>query len=289
MIIKGKKSHISIITKNILTHNMYVKYMASVGHYSQENVAIQAMNLWKNFEGFQALKDISFYVKKGEVFGLLGPNGAGKTTCMKIFAGILLPTSGKAYVDGIDVVQYPVLAKAKLGFLPEYPALFEHISGREFLTMMGKFRNMEKGRIDELVDRFSKILDLEEQMDYLIGTYSKGMRQKIAFTSAIIHEPDIFILDEPTSGLDPRFGKIVRDMIKMFEEQDKTILLSTHIIPVAESLCHRLAIINNGRIAAIGTIEELKAQAHADDLESAFINLVGGSSWDGTIFTQKTR
>lgn len=268
---------------------MYVKSMVHVGQYSQENVAIQAMNLWKNFEGFQALKDISFHVKKGEVFGLLGPNGAGKTTCMKIFSGILHPTSGKAFIDGIDVVQYPILAKTKLGFLPEYPALFEHISGREFLTMMGKFRNMEKARIDELVNHFSKILDLGEQIDYLIGTYSKGMRQKIAFTSTIIHNPEIFILDEPTSGLDPRFGKIVREMIGKFEELDKTVLLSTHIISVAESLCHRLAIINKGRIAAIGTIDELKAQAHADDLESAFINLVGGSSWDGTIFTQKTR
>ncbi len=249
---------------------------------------IQAVDLCKSFEKFQALKNVSFSVKNGEIFGLLGPNGAGKTTCMKIFGGILLPTSGKAFIDGVDVVQNPILAKSKIGFLPEFPALFEHISGREFLTMMGKFRGMEKDALDKRVDYFVKILDLEEQIDYLIGTYSKGMRQKIAFTSAIIHEPDILILDEPTSGLDPRFGKIVKDMIKDFVTHNKTILMSTHIIPVAESLCNRLAIINNGKIASIGTIKEIKDNAKAGDLENAFINVVGGMAWDGMMSTQRT-
>jgi len=254
---------------------------------SSQKIAICAEELSKSFEGFLALKKISFSVKKGEIFGLLGPNGAGKTTCMKIFGGILLPSSGKALIDGVDVVENPILTKSRIGFLPEYPALFEHISGREFLTMMGKFRNIEKDEIDKKVQYFSQIFDLEEQIDYLIGTYSKGMRQKIAFTSAIIHDPEILILDEPTSGLDPRFGKFVKDMIKNFVKDDKTVLMSTHIIPVAESLCDRLAIINSGKIAALGTTDELKKKAGADDLENAFINLVGGKIWDGMMYTQK--
>ncbi len=249
---------------------------------------IQAVDLCKTFEKFQALKNLSFSVKKGEIFGLLGPNGAGKTTCMKIFGGILLPTSGMAFIDGVNVVEKPILAKSKIGFLPEFPALFEHISGREFLTLMGKLRGMEKDALDKRVDYFTQILDLKEQMDYLIGTYSKGMRQKIAFTSAIIHEPDILILDEPTSGLDPRFGRILKDMIKDFVTHDKTILMSTHIIPVAENLCDRLAIINNGKIASIGTVEEIKDSANASDLENAFINVVGGMAWDGMKSIQKT-
>ena len=255
--------------------------------YPSRKIAIEAVDLSKSFEKFQALKKISFTVDKGETFGLLGPNGAGKTTCMKIFAGILLPTSGRAFIDGLDVMEKPILSKSKIGFLPEYPALFEHISGREFLTMMGKLRNMEKDDIDKRVQYFGRILDMEEQMDFLIGTYLKGMRQKIAFTSAIINDPEILILDEPTAGLDPRFGKMVKDMISGFAKQDKTVLMSTHIIPVAESLCDRLAIINNGKIAACGTIEDLKNQANADDLENAFINLVGGKSWDGMMYTQK--
>jgi ABC-2 type transport system ATP-binding protein len=261
--------------------------MENMERHSGQKIAIQSVELSKSFEKFQALKEISFSVNNGEIFGLLGPNGAGKTTCMKIFAGILLPTSGRAFIDGVDVVNDPILSKSKIGFLPEYPALFEHISGREFLTMMGKLRNMEKDDIDKRVQYFTRILDLEEQIDFLIGTYSKGMRQKIAFTSAIIHDPEILILDEPTAGLDPRFGKMVKDMISGFAKQDKTVLMSTHIIPVAESLCHRLAIINNGKIAACGTIENLKNQANTNDLENAFINLVGGESWDGMMYTQK--
>ena len=146
-----------------------------------QKIAIYALELCKNYDGFQALKSTSFAVKKGEIFGLLGPNGAGKTTCMKILAGILLPTSGSALIDGIDVVQNPVLAKSKMGFLPEFPALFEHISGREFLTMMGKFRFMDEKDIDKRVKNYAKVLDLEEQIDFLIGTYSKGMRPKMAF------------------------------------------------------------------------------------------------------------
>ncbi|UCE36866.1 MAG: ABC transporter ATP-binding protein [Thermoplasmata archaeon] len=257
--------------------------------HSSQDTKIQAVNLCKTFEKFQALKDISFSVSKGEIFGLLGPNGAGKTTCMKIFGGILHPTKGEAYIDGINVEKNPILSKSKIGFLPEYPALFEHISGREFLTMIGKLRHMEKDKIDRRVNFFIEILDLHEQIDYLIGTYSKGMRQKIAFTSAIIHEPEILILDEPTSGLDPRFGKILKDMIKDFVSQDKTILMSTHIIPVAESLCDRIGIINSGKLASVGTIKELNEKANADDLENAFITLVGGKSWAGMKSILKTQ
>jgi ABC-2 type transport system ATP-binding protein len=258
------------------------------GKQPKSNIAIQAKSLSKSFEDFKALKEVSFSVKRGEVFGLLGPNGAGKTTCMKIFAGILIPSGGNAIIDGTDLAKDPIYAKSKIGFLPEFPALFEHISGREFLTMIGKLRRMEKKEIDLRIESFAKILDLGEQIDFLIGTYSKGMRQKIAFSSAIIHDPEILILDEPTSGLDPRFGKIVKDLIAEFVNQKKTILMSTHIIPVAESLCQRLAIIDKGKIAGMGTLDEIKAQAEASDLESAFINLVGGNQWDGMKSIQKT-
>lgn len=258
------------------------------GSHTKTKIAIQAQSLSKSFEDFKALKEVSFSVEKGEIFGLLGPNGAGKTTCMKIFAGILIPTSGRAVIDDIDLTENLILAKSKIGFLPEYPALFEHISGREFLTMIGKLRNMNKKEIDSRIESFMGILDLGEQIDFLIGTYSKGMRQKIAFSSAIIHDPEILILDEPTSGLDPRFGKIVKDLIAEFVNQDKTILMSTHIIPVAESLCQRLAIISKGEIVANGTLEEIKDKAGVSDLESAFINLVGGNKWDGMKSIQKT-
>jgi ABC-2 type transport system ATP-binding protein len=252
----------------------------------QSKIRLQVRNLSKKFNGFSALTNISFDVEEGEIFGLLGPNGAGKSTCMKILCGLLSPTNGYAFVDGVDVVQNPLLAKSKIGYLPEYPALFEHLSGREFLIMIGKFRNMEYNEIINRTERLNKALDLEGKMDELIGTYSKGMKQKIAFASTIIHDPPILILDEPTSGLDPRFGRYVREIIKEFVSRKKTILLSTHITEVAQELCHRIAIINKGEFKIKGTIPDVLDKTKSKTLEEAFINAVGGKIWTGSIFTQ---
>lgn len=249
-------------------------------------IKLQAWYLWKEFNGFAALKNVSFEVREGEIFGLLGPNGAGKSTCMKIFSGLLTPTRGQAMVDGIDVMSDPILAKSKIGYLPEYPALFEHVTGREFLTMIGKFRDLQIDEIEHRIERFNEVLDLEDKMDLPLGKYSKGMRQKIAFASAIIHDPPILILDEPTSGLDPRFGRYVKDIIKDFGRRNKTILMSTHITDVAQALCQRIAIINKGETAIIGSVEEVKDATNSDSLEEAFIEVVGGRIWTGSIFTR---
>ncbi len=245
-------------------------------------------NLGKDYDGFSALKSVSFSVGAGEIFGLLGPNGAGKSTCMKILCGLLSPSRGSATIGGVDVTVDPKLAKSKIGYLPEYPALFEHLSGHEFLYMIGKFRKMGREDINERIERLNDVLDLEGKMDNLIGTYSKGMRQKIAFASAIIHNPPILILDEPTSGLDPRFGRYVRDIIKEFGRSEKTILLSTHITDVAQDLCHRIAIINKGDIVISGTVSEVIDNTKSVTLEEAFINVVGGRIRTGSIFTPRT-
>jgi ABC-2 type transport system ATP-binding protein len=244
--------------------------------------------LGKDYNGFSALKEVSFSVGIGEIFGLLGPNGAGKSTCMKILCGLLTPNRGSAIIGGVDVTKDPILAKSKIGYLPEYPALFEHLSGHEFLFMIGKFRKMRKDEINDRIERLNHVLDLEGKMDNLIGTYSKGMRQKIAFASAIIHDPPILILDEPTSGLDPRFGRYVRDIIKEFGTSQKTILLSTHITDVAHDLCHRIAIINKGEIVILGTVTDVIENTKSVNLEEAFINVVGGRIRTGSLFMPKT-
>lgn len=244
--------------------------------------------LGKDYNGFSALKAVSFSVGVGEIFGLLGPNGAGKSTCMKILCGLLTPNRGSAIVGGVDVTQDPISAKSKIGYLPEYPALFEHLTGREFLTMIGKFRDLRKADIKDRITRLNNVLDLEGKMDNLIGTYSKGMRQKIAFASAIIHDPPILILDEPTSGLDPRFGRYVRDIIKEFGRSQKTILLSTHITDVAQDLCNRIAIINKGDIVISGSVSDVIDKTKSVTLEEAFINVVGGRIRTGSIFTHRT-
>jgi ABC-2 type transport system ATP-binding protein len=252
-----------------------------------KKIRLHVDRLGKDYNGFSALNQVSFSVTEGEIFGLLGPNGAGKSTCMKIICGLLKPSRGLAVVDGVDVTKNPILAKSKIGYLPEYPALFEHLSGKEFLFMIGKFRNLEKDAINERIERLNEALDLEGKMDSLIGTYSKGMRQKIAFASAIIHDPPILILDEPTSGLDPRFGRYVRDIIREFGNTKKTILMSTHITDVAQDLCQNIAIINKGNIVINGSVDDVKKKANSATLEEAFINVVGGRIWTGSIFTPR--
>jgi len=240
---------------------------------------ISARELVKVYAGdVRALASVSFDVNKGEIFGLLGPNGAGKSTCMKIFSGILKPTQGQAFIEGVDVVKDPLNAKARIGFLPEFPSLFENLTGREFLTMMAMLRGMEKSYVDTEIERFSKNLALEDALDRLLGTYSKGMRQKISFTATIMHRPPVLLLDEPTSGLDPRFAKYIKNIVGRMGKEGHSILLSTHITSVAEELCGRIAIIDKGAIAAIGTVEEVISHTGADTLEDAFIRVVGDAS-----------
>ncbi len=236
--------------------------------------ALEALNLSKFYGSTRALDGVSFSVRKGEVFGLLGPNGAGKSTCMKIFAGILKPSGGSARVMGVDVVKQPVEAKRLLGFLPEFPTLFDNLTGREFLTLVGLLRGMSRDEVDERVGGFAGVLDLEGALDRLLGTYSKGMRQKISFVAAVLSSPPVLILDEPTSGLDPRFARYIKDMIKNLAAGGTTVLLSTHITVVAEELCDRIAIINRGRIVVEGTPAEVVEKTGTETLEEAFIRCV---------------
>jgi len=243
---------------------------------------LQAIGLGKDYDGFLALRGLSFEVRKGEVFGLLGPNGAGKSTCMKILVGLIKPTTGQALVDGLDVTKSPLETKARIGYLPELPDLFENVTGREFLQLIGKFRNVDEKLLESRVQRFARLLDLGNQMDSLLGTYSKGMKQKISFASAVIHEPPILILDEPTSGLDPRFGRYIKDLIREAKARGTAVLLSTHITSVAEELCDRVCVIAKGTSVAMGTPAEVMAQTSSASLEESFIKLVGGELWTGS-------
>ncbi|MDG6221229.1 MAG: ABC transporter ATP-binding protein [Candidatus Thermoplasmatota archaeon] len=241
--------------------------------------ALYSHGLVKVYDTVKALDGVTFHVGRGEVFGLLGPNGAGKSTCMKIFTGLVKPTGGQAFVMGFDVVRNSIDAKRQMGFLPEFPALFENLTGREFVTMMGMMRGMTKNDVDCRVESFAKALALDEQMDHLLGTYSKGMRQKISFTAAVIHQPPVLILDEPTSGLDPRFGKYIKDIIRLMKKEGHTVLMSTHITNVAEELCDRIAIIDHGRIASMGTVNEVVGRVpSAKNLEEAFVTIVEGGA-----------
>ncbi len=237
-------------------------------------IMLDIQDLYKTFGSVKAVDGISLTVNKGEIFGLLGTNGAGKTTTMKILACLLKPTSGKAIVNGMDVVKKPLEVKAQIGYLPEMPSLFEKLTGREFLYMLGNLRKMDDTVLTDQINKFAKVLELDEALDMELGTYSKGMRQRISFASAILHEPPILILDEPTSGLDPRFARLVKQWIKGYVSDGNIVLMSTHVTEIAESLCHRIAIIHDGRIVGMGTPRELSDSLGAVNLEEAFVMLV---------------
>ena len=237
---------------------------------------LEVQNLTKQFGNVLAVNDISFKVEKGEVFGLLGTNGAGKTTTMKILSCLLNPTSGTALVDGLEVTQNQLEVKKRIGYLPEMPNLFEKLTGREFMSMLGTLRGLDPELLEKRVAEYIRILEFGDFLDLEIGTYSKGMRQRVAFASSVLHEPPILILDEPTSGLDPRYSKMVKGWVRDYAAKGNTILMSTHVTEIADSLCDRVAVVHAGKIAGLDTPEALKKKLEVATLEDVFVLLVEG-------------
>lgn len=235
---------------------------------------IEVRNLRKEYETTIALEDISFSVEKGEILGLLGSNGAGKSTTMKTLAGILRPTSGDVFIAGHDVIRHTLESKKMRGYMPEFPILYENLTGYEFLFFIGRLLDMDEEIINERIDQYSEAMELEQHLHSLIGTYSKGTRQKITFIMAIMNNPPVLLLDEPTSGLDPRFTRLLKDWILSYHNQGTSILLSTHITAVAEDVCDRVAIIHRGRIRSMGLINDLLNETGSASLEEAFVHVV---------------
>jgi ABC-2 type transport system ATP-binding protein len=216
--------------------------------------------LTKRFGDLTAVHAMDLCVRKGELFGFLGPNGAGKTTTIKMLTGLLHPSSGTASIGGIDIQADPLAAKRIVGYIPDNPFLYEKLSGREYLAFMADLYSVSRSdgarRIEELLHLF----DLEAKGDELIQAYSRGMRQKIALAGALIHTPEVIFLDEPTVGLDPKGARAMRDILRELCRRGVTVFMSTHILEVAERTCDRIAIVNQGRLIAQGTMEELRAQ-----------------------------
>jgi ABC-2 type transport system ATP-binding protein len=239
---------------------------------------IQVNSLTKYYGSRSAIKDVSFDVGKGEVFGLLGTNGAGKSTTIKILCGLLKPTRGSIRIGGVDIQKMPLKAKSMMGYLPENPLIYDRLTGAETLELIGKLRKLSDGMIQQRIEYYADSLGLGEQIHHETGTYSKGMRQKLAIAMTLIHDPEMVLLDEPASGLDPRYTKQLKDWIKNLAANGRTVLLSTHIIEMAESLCTKVGIIDQGKLLAIGTINEIQASTGVNNLEDAFIRLIGASN-----------
>jgi ABC-2 type transport system ATP-binding protein len=241
---------------------------------------IELQALTKRFGDFTAVDAVTLEVRRGEIFGFLGPNGAGKTTTLRMIAGILLPTSGTVRIAGVDVVRDPITAKARLGFIPDRPFIYEKLTGAEFLRFVAGLYGQAGQDTEHRARELLTLFDLDEWRDELVESYSHGMRQKLIISSAFVHRPDVIVVDEPMVGLDPKAARILKDLFREYVRRGHTIMMSTHTLEVAESLCHRVAIIQNGRIRALGTIAELRTQAAGtgEGLEAIFLRLTGESA-----------
>ena len=217
---------------------------------------IKVENLTKRYAGHTAIDDLSFEVGRGEIMGFLGPNGAGKSTTMRILSSFMPPTSGRATVAGFDIFEQSLQARAHLGYMPENVPLYTEMRVTEYLNYRAALKGVPHRRVAERVGDVKELCGLKDVEKKLIGSLSKGYRQRVGLADALVHEPDLLILDEPTSGLDPNQIRQVRDLIKNLGRQH-TILLSTHILPEVEMTCSRVIIINKGKIEACDTPENL--------------------------------
>jgi ABC-2 type transport system ATP-binding protein len=237
--------------------------------------AIELKNLTKKYGSLTAVNNLNLEIEKGEIFGFLGPNGAGKTTTIKLLTGLLKPTSGTAKILGFDIQFNPIEAKNYIGLIPDEPNIYEKLTGREFLRFMGNIFKVENTVIVKKTAELLKIFDLQDRADELIQVYSHGMKQKIAIAGALIHSPKIIIFDEPTIGLDPKSARTIKDILKYRAESGDCIFMSTHILEIAERMCDRIGIINNGNLIAVGNMDELRhlSKSGKYNLEEIFLEL----------------
>jgi len=238
---------------------------------------IRLTSLTKRYGSFTAVDAIDLEVPRGQLFGFLGPNGAGKTTTLRMIAGILRPSMGRVEIAGIDVAKSPVAAKAKLGFIPDRPFIYEKLTGAEFLRFVAGLYDQEGPGVEHRARELLALFDLEQWRDELVESYSHGMRQKLIISSAFVHRPEVIVVDEPMVGLDPKAARILKDLFREYTRRGHTIMMSTHTLEVAEAMCDRIGIIQAGKIRACGTMDELRAGAEAGTrgLEEIFLRLTG--------------
>lgn len=236
---------------------------------------IEIQNCTKKYGELVAVNNLSLKVGKSEIFGLLGPNGAGKSTTIKMMVGLLKPDAGMIKISGYDIAEDPVNAKKILAYIPEKGYIYEKLTAWEYLTFISGLYNLDEDVFRKNAEEYLKIFGLYEWKDEITGNFSLGMKQRLILTSSFMRNPEALILDEPHNGLDPKGVKILKDILFRLKNEGMTILLSTHIIAIAEQICNSIAIINKGSIAAQGTNEDLRHYAKSDDktLEDIFLRL----------------
>ena len=245
------------------------------GRGGGEEPAIEIAGLTKSFGPKEVLRGIDLTVEWGEILGYIGPNGAGKTTTVKILMGMLDGFLGRVRVCGYDVAVQPLEVKARVGYVPEAGALYEALTPMEFLRFVGSLHGLEEGVITARAEAMLGLLGLNAEKDRRISTFSRGMRQKVLITAALIHNPSVVLMDEPLSGLDANTALVVKEILAGLAARGRTVFYSSHVMDVVERICHRIAVIAEGRIVAHGSFEELKAMSKAPSLEQLFTRLTG--------------
>ncbi|HJS30048.1 MAG TPA: ABC transporter ATP-binding protein [Anaerolineales bacterium] len=241
---------------------------------------LEIFELNKSYGAKSAVIDLNLKVFRGEIFGMLGPNGAGKTTTFKMVAGLLKPSSGRVLVGGYDIERQPLEAKRIQGFVPDTPLLYDKLTAQEFLYFVADLYDVSREQASRRAAELLRLFDLASNRDDLIDSFSHGMKQKIALAAALMHDPGLLILDEPTVGLDPKSARLIKDILRQLSERGVGIILSTHILEIAERMCDRIGIIQAGRLIAAGSVDELRQESTAEgSLEDIFLSLTGGTEY----------
>jgi ABC-2 type transport system ATP-binding protein len=235
---------------------------------------LELRGITKTYHVLPVVRDVSFKARAGEVIGYLGPNGAGKTTTIKMLAGLLDPSEGTILYDGNDIRRDLYAYKKRIGYVPEQSELYPHLSGQDYLYLVGRLRLIPEGVLRNKVRAFLELWGLDEDKDVALASYSKGMKQKILIAAALLHDPDLLLLDEPLSGLDVTTSLVVRDLIKRLAAAGKVVIYSSHVLEVTEKVCSRVIIIHRGSVVADDSVDGLRRLMNLDGLAEIFDQLV---------------
>jgi len=234
---------------------------------------LEARLLTKRYDRFPAVESVSFQVRRGEVVGYLGPNGSGKSTTVKMLAGLLPPTSGAVFFDGEDVARDPIGFKRRLGYVPEEAHLYGHLSGEEYLKLVGRLRGIAEKTLARRIDALLSLFSLSRDRHASAASYSKGMRQKILISAALLHDPEVLLFDEPLSGLDVTSGLVFRHLLALLAARGKAVLYGSHVLPEVEKSCTSVVILHKGRVVANDSVTRLMDLMRSPSLEDVFTQL----------------
>ena len=242
---------------------------------------LEARNLTKYYAAIPAIRDVSFTLEAGSIVGLLGPNGSGKSTTVSIVTGLLDPSGGSVYLDGLDVRDQMLEYKALVGYVPEEAHLYTYLTGAEYLTLVGRLRSLSEATLRRRAGAFLEVFGLTADQHAPMSAYSKGMRQKVLIAAALLHDPQIIVFDEPNSGLDVTSALILRSLVQALAGQGRMVLYSSHVLEIVEQVATAVLILQAGRVAAQGSIAELRGMLALPSLEQVFRRLVVTSDVDG--------